>query len=78
MHLRKATNKHDTKVKGMISTANLVRNLWLGNPSLYVSVSAFAHLGKFIVRQAQIVDDPAGFQEPQEGGIEQQANHVGF
>lgn len=71
MHLRKATNRHDTKVKGMISTANLVKNLWLGNPSLYMSVPAFVCLGKFIVRQTQIVDNPAGFQEPQQGGIEQ-------
>lgn len=52
MHFRKATSKQDTKVKGISTIAHLVRNLWLGNPSLNLSAEAsvFLDVEEFTVR----------------------------
>lgn len=66
MHLRKATSRHDTKVNGIRNIAHLVRNLWLGKPSLYLSAGAFNFfvVERFIIRQTQIIDNPTAFQKP--------------
>jgi hypothetical protein len=61
-----------------MSTASLVKNLGLGTPSLLLSVLLFMYLPRLLLRQPQVVDDPTGFQEPQQGGIKQQANYMGL